>query len=64
MQNVLKQLSVEKLYDLRDYISCSEGYGIDTKQQLMDSITDEMRCRQLYSLMKPLAEQFIQERGE
>ncbi len=64
MQNVLKELSVEKLYDLRDYINCSEDYGIDTKQQLMDSITDETSLRQLYSLMKPLAAQFIQERGE
>ena len=48
MQNVLKELSVEKLYDLRDYINCSEDYDIDTKQQLVDSITDEMRFRQKY----------------
>lgn len=55
MTNVLKTCSIEKLYDLRDYINCSGNYDIETKNKfLMDDITDEIRLRNLEELMLPI----------
>ncbi|UUW39723.1 hypothetical protein VP14_036 [Vibrio phage VPMCC14] len=64
MTNVLKTCSIEKLYDLRDYINCSENYDIETKQILMDDITDEIRLRNLEEMMLPIVKEFIAEREE
>lgn len=64
MTNVLKEITIEKLYDLRDYINCCASYDLETKQQLMDEITSEIRFRNLEELMLPIVKEFIEERKE
>ena len=61
---ILTEGTIEQLYDLRDYINCSNEFDLDTKQQLMDTLTDRIRFLNLAEKMKPLVEEFIQERKE
>lgn len=60
----LEDLTLNALYDLRDYINCSQLYDTYTKQQLMDEITKVLRDKTLSELMQPLIEEFIAEQKE
>lgn len=64
MSDILRKLSIVKLYDLRDYINCSDDYDLTIKQQLMDDITSEIRLRNLEELMKPIVKDFIKEQED
>lgn len=64
MKNVLLEATTQQLHDLRDFIRKSDEYSESVKEELMDSIVDEIRKRNLEELMKPIVEEFIKERKE
>jgi len=62
--DILTEGTIEQLTDLRNHIKFSGEFDLDTKQQLMDTLTERIRFLNLEDKMSTLVDEFIQERKE
>ena len=61
MKEYFKQFYNYTLYEMSEFIRCSEEYNLDEKQQLLDTINCELKERNLTELMLPIAREFIKQ---
>tara|TARA_Y100001956_G_scaffold48961_1_gene47608 strand:- start:6744 stop:6944 length:201 start_codon:yes stop_codon:yes gene_type:complete len=62
--NILQKGSVEQLEALKYYIENSDDFDTNTKEQLIETLSDRIRFLNLEEIMKPVVKEFIKERKE
>ena len=62
--NILQEGSVEQLEALKYYIKESKDFDSNTKEQLIETLSDRIRLLNLEEMMKPVVKEFIEERKE
>ncbi|CAH9014624.1 conserved hypothetical protein [Vibrio phage 501E54-1] len=64
MFNVMQDGTIEQLETLRTMIRNDQDYSEDTKEVLIECLSDRIRTLTLQKLMQPIVEEFIKERKE